>query len=73
MEELTVYNVWATYTTTDGKKKKGPVTMKSTLNEAMEVMAGARLSYGLWQKYGDVKYFTLHLEEQHLEPSKKEA
>jgi hypothetical protein len=71
MNELTIYWVYATYTTTDGKKRTGPVTTRTTLYEAIEALAGARATYTIAQEYGEVKYFTLHLEEQHLEPSKE--
>lgn len=73
MEELKVYKVWATYTHANGKKGKGPVSLAANMAEAVERLAGARHTYTIAQEYGEIKHFTLHLEEQHLEPSKKEA
>ena len=66
-----VYAVWATYTTTAGKKCKSRAVLKPTMAEALEIVTACRRTHTIAQEYGSVKYFTIHLEEQHLEPSKE--
>ena len=67
----TVYKVWATYATDTGRKCKSMAALKATMPEALELVAACRRTYTVAQEYGQVKYFTIHMEEQHLEPSKE--
>lgn len=73
MEELTVYTVWATWKNNRGEPLTRAARLFPTIDEAMEWYAKLRDSLAAAQGGGMVKHFTMHLEEQHLEPSKKEA
>lgn len=73
MEELTVYTVWATWTDRRGNPFTRSARMFATDAEALEWYTALRDSFKGAQGGGMVKRFTMHLEEQHLEPSKKEV
>ena len=73
MDDLTIYKVWATWTSNRGEPLTRSARLFGTAEEAMDWYNQLRNSFKAAQGGGMVKHFTMHLEEQHLEPSRKEA
>lgn len=71
MDNLTVFAVWATWTSNRGEPLTRSARLFPTCDEAMVWYNQLRDSFKGAQGCGMVKHFTMHLEEQHLEPSKE--
>lgn len=73
MEELTIWKVWATWTNNQGEPLTRSARLFGTAEEAMDWYNRLRESFKGAQAAGMLKHFTMHLEEQFLEPIRKEA
>ena len=71
MDNYTIFVVWATWTDKRGNKLTRSPREFTTDAEALEWYTALRSSFVGAQGAGMVKHFTMHLEEQHLEPSKE--
>ena len=71
MDELTIFNVWATWTNVFDEPHTTDAAMVATADEATKRYNRLLDHLKTRQRDGVVKHFTMHIEVQYLEQSKE--